>query len=160
MNAESSQAEAASGDRNPSAGTPLSLTFRNDAASLASARERVRQHLHADGVDDAANYAIDLSLEELAGNTLRYGYDTEEERAIRVDVTVTRTAVRIAITDDARPFDPTLHPDPQLPRTLGEAPAGGRGISMVRRVVHAMRYRREAGRNRLEVDVQRVTRPH
>jgi anti-sigma regulatory factor (Ser/Thr protein kinase) len=117
----------------------------------------VRQHLHRNAVDDAAIYAIDFTLEELAGNTLRYGYETGGEGVIRVEIALAPSLVQLAITDDARPFDPTLHPEPSRPRTLGDAPIGGHGISMVRRLVRAMRYRHEAGRNRLEVDVARAT---
>jgi serine/threonine-protein kinase RsbW len=148
VNLDASQ--AAPGDR--------SFTLANRNESLAAAREQVIQHLQSKAVDDKAVYAVDFALEELVGNTLRYGYDTLEERAIVVEVSVASTTVRIAITDDAREFDPTLHSESALPRTLGDAPIGGRGIAMVRRLVRAMRYRRASGLNRLEIDVQRNER--
>ncbi len=156
MNAEPSHAHAASGERSPGVDVPWSVTFPSCVESLAATRERVRQHLHESAVDDTASYAVDFALEELAGNTLRYGYEAGNEGVIRVEIAVAPSLVQLVITDDARPFDPTLHPEPNRPQTLGDAPIGGRGISMVRRLVRAMRYRREAGRNRLEVDVART----
>jgi serine/threonine-protein kinase RsbW len=159
VSTEPSRVDASSGDRNLSGDDSLSLIFANDHDALHSAREAVREYLLERGVDEAATYAVDLTLEELAGNTIRYGYDGEEKCAIRADVAVSRMSVRITLSDDARQFDPTLHPIPKPPRSLDEAPVGGRGISMVRRVVRAMRYRREAGRNCIEVDVSRVRLP-
>lgn len=141
------------------ADAPLTLAFPNDFPSLAAARERVRRHLAALGVDERAVYAVDLVLEELAGNALRHGYDQGERGEIRVVLSMTPAEVLVGITDDARAFDPTLHPEPSPARTLQDAPSGGRGISMVRNSVRAMRYRREAGRNRLDIEVARAMDP-
>lgn len=138
----------------------LALTFANRAAALAAAQESVRTQLRAWGVDERAVYGVALVLEELAGNALRYGYDAGAEGSLSVELAVSRTLVRVTLTDDGRPFDPTRAPDPERPRTVAEAPIGGRGIAMVRRVAGAMRYRRDAGWNRLEVDVPRTVAPH
>jgi anti-sigma regulatory factor (Ser/Thr protein kinase) len=137
----------------------LALDFRNDAKSLVAVRDRVREHLHDLGVDETAVYAADLALEELGGNTLRYGYDAGAEGSLRVAVTVAPARVQLSIADDARPFDPTQHPDPGPPHKLHDAVVGGRGIAMVRRAVRAMRYRREARGNRIELEIPRATPP-
>jgi serine/threonine-protein kinase RsbW len=135
----------------------FALEFRNDAAALVSVRDRVRDELAARGVDESAAYAVDLVLEELAGNALRYGYRELAEGSMRVDVSVEARCVRVVIEDDARPFDPTHHPEPAPAKQLRDAPIGGRGISMVRRVVSAMRYERREGHNVLEVEVPRAS---
>jgi anti-sigma regulatory factor (Ser/Thr protein kinase) len=137
------------------AGPSLSLEFPNDAEALIAAREEVRRHLHDLPVDEAAIYAIDLTLEELCGNTLRYGYAEQTKGAIRVSLALAPDHVLVSIADDARAFDPTQHPEPERAPALRAAPLGGRGISMVRRMARAMRYRREAGVNRIEVEVPR-----
>ncbi len=133
----------------------LSSAFGSDLAELERTRERVRAHLERAGVDETAQYAVDLALEELAGNAIRYG----KPRTIRIQVAVEPSLVRVTIADDGPPFDPTRHPEPLPARTLAEAPIGGRGISLVRRFARAMRYRRESDGNRLEVDVSRASSP-
>lgn len=133
----------------------LSAAFGSDLAELERARDRVRAHLEAAGVDETALYAVDLALEELGGNTIRYG----KPGTIRVEVAVEASTVRVTIADDGPPFDPTRHPEPVRARSLAEAPIGGRGISLVRRFARAMRYRRDSGGNRLEVDVSRASSP-
>ena len=137
---------------------PLTLEFHNDLGALAAARERVRDHLHENGVDDAAVYAVDLAIEELVSNTLRYGYERGVEGSIRVGLSIAPDKVRITIVDDARPFDPTRHPEPAPPSTLSHAPLGGRGISMVRRFVSAMHHRATANGNRIEIEIARTRR--
>ena len=129
----------------------LSLAIGGDGAELESARDRVRDLLERSEVDEAEVYAVDLAIEELAGNVVRYG----DARSIVLEVAIGASSVRVTIADDGRPFDPTRYPEPARARTLAEAPIGGRGISLVRSFARAMRYRRDSGGNRLEVDVSR-----
>lgn len=136
-------------------GRALSIAIEARVDALAAARERVRAFLQARDVDDAAIYATDLVLEELGGNTIRYGFDPGLPRSISIGVALTLATVTISIEDDGKPFDPTRHPEPERTCTLVQAPIGGRGISMVRRITRAMRYRRDGGWNRIEVDVAR-----
>ncbi len=136
----------------------ITLAFPSDARSLAAARESVRRHLAEAGVDETAAYAVDLALEELAGNALRYGYDAGARGTIQVEIAVAPHAVAMSIADDARPFDPTTHPEPKRAGSLENAPTGGRGISMVRRVVRGMRYERTSDGNRVDLDVARDAR--
>jgi serine/threonine-protein kinase RsbW len=143
----------------PGEGHRLSLRIGPGLGTLAIVRDRVREHLQAHRVDETASYAVDLALEELAGNTLRYGYAGDEPRSVHAEILVTRAEVALVLTDNAQPFDPTRHPNPEAPRSLGDAPVGGRGIAMVRRMVGAMRYQRIDGQNRLEVDVPRSKSP-
>jgi anti-sigma regulatory factor (Ser/Thr protein kinase) len=138
---------------------PLAFVIPNEAAQLKSLRANVCRQLEEIGIDEKAVYAVDLTLEELGGNVLRYGYDAGVRGEIRVEIATTRTAVVVVLLDDARPFDPTLHAEPRFVGRVGDAPIGGRGISMVRRSTRAMRYRRESGLNRVEVEVARAMPP-
>jgi len=130
----------------------LSAVIGSDFAELEAARDRVRAHLERAGVDETALYAIDLALEELAGNTIRYG----KAETIRVDLAIEPSTVCLSIVDDGRSFDPTRHPEPVPVKRLADAPVGGRGIPLVRRFVRAMRYGRDGGRNRLEIEIPRA----
>lgn len=135
---------------------PLSLDFPAEANSLVAARESVRRHLEEARLDETAVYAVDLALEELVGNTIRYGYGAQSGGSIRVEVSIARDSVRVSISDDGGPFDPTRQPEPERPRDLESAPVGGRGVSMVRRLARAMHYRRRPEGNWTEVEVPRA----
>ena len=145
-------------DPGPKAGGgQLLLRFPSRAASLAAAREQVREHLRSLDLEQNVIYAVDLVLEEIVGNAIRHGA-TDAEREIRVELALDEARVRVTVVDEGPAFDPTLHPSPPPPRSLAETPLGGRGINLVRAVASSMRYRRAQGRNHLEVDVRRTGR--
>jgi anti-sigma regulatory factor (Ser/Thr protein kinase) len=133
----------------------LELSFPDDLAALAAARAEVRRFLEVERAGAAAVYAADLALEELAGNTIRHGYADRGAHVIHVLLTLGQERLELTLEDDARPFDPTAHPEPERPASLEETRIGGLGISMVRRAVRAMRYRRVDGRNQLELEIPR-----
>jgi anti-sigma regulatory factor (Ser/Thr protein kinase) len=137
---------------------PLVLVIPNQVARLHSLCTEVHRHLEASGGDEAAIYTVELVLEELVGNVLQYGYEPGARGEIRVEIAAAATEIRIVLSDDGRPFDPTRQPEPTPAHSIAEAPVGGRGIALVRRSVRALRYRREAGRNRIEIDVARAVR--
>jgi anti-sigma regulatory factor (Ser/Thr protein kinase) len=137
--------------------TKLELEICNDPNELTEASGCVRDLLAREGVDDRAVYAVDLALEELVGNTIKHGYPDDGVHAIRILIEVDERSVRLVLTDDARPFDPTSHPGPPIARSLEETGIGGRGILMVKRLVPSMRYRRNAERNELSLSVRRAS---
>lgn len=130
--------------------------LRNDLGELPAAAQDVREHLVRARVEKHLTHAIDVALEELLGNTIRYGYDDGQEHEIRIEVVVADPEVKVTLTDDARPFDPTQVPEPARPGSLAEAPTGGLGILMVRRLVQDMRYRRAGNVNTLELILSRA----
>lgn len=135
----------------------LSLRFANSSAEVTLARSAARDLLLRDGVDERACYAVELTLDELLDNLLRHGYEPGASGVVRLDLTLAPQAITLELTDDARPFDPTRHPEPQAPRSLTESSIGGRGLSLVRAATKSMSYRRDGDRNRLTVEVARRT---
>jgi anti-sigma regulatory factor (Ser/Thr protein kinase) len=132
------------------------FTIPNDSASLSAARAAARRHLARHAVDEAAVHAVELIVEELVGNVIRYGYDGQRDE-IGIEIDVHPEHLLVTLTDHARPFDPTRHQPPAPAPSLAETPIGGRGIAMTRAVTGAMRYERRRGLNRLEVEVPRAT---
>jgi len=133
----------------------LTATIPASPLALVRLRDEARGFLAGLGVDDAASHAVDLVLEELVGNTLRYGYADDAAHAIDVELDAGPAGILVRLRDDARPFDPTRHAVPAPPASLAEAPVGGRGIALVRACVRTKRYRREAAANVLEVEIDR-----
>jgi serine/threonine-protein kinase RsbW len=133
-------------------------TLRADFAALAATARALRSELAAVGVDGETIHALDLALEELGSNAIRHGYDTTGAHELRVRLRVDADEVRLVLEDDARPFDPTVHPLPVVPASLADAPVGGRGIAMVRRLIADMRYQRGRTGNTLELVLPRRAR--
>jgi len=159
----SSRAEPAGRDEppgQPAAGARrLAATIPATPASLVRLRDEARDFLAGLGVDQAAAYAVDLVLEELVSNTLRHGGVDGARQEIEVSLEVGPELVTLQLRDDARPFDPTLHPAPARPASLAEAQIGGHGLPMVRRSVRALRYRRDGRHNCVEAEIARSVQP-
>jgi anti-sigma regulatory factor (Ser/Thr protein kinase) len=58
----------------------------------------------------------------------------------------------MVIEDDGQPFNPLLDaPAPDLGAATEERPIGGLGLHMVKKMTRSLTYRREGGRNRVDV---------
>ena len=130
-------------------------TLRNDFDELGDAARAVCAELQRFGVEPEIVHAVDLALEELVSNTIRHGCSEGNEHEIRISVVVEPHEVRVTLRDDALPFDPTRAGEPPRPTTIADTPLGGRGISMVRRLIRDMRYRRAGNENALELVLPR-----
>ena len=133
----------------------FAATIPNAPAALVRLRIDMSRFLAGLAVDESAVHAVELVLEELVGNTLRYGYADGAVHEIGVELEVEPLGILVRLRDDARPFDPTRYIAPARPASIAEAPIGGRGIALVRACVRAMRYRREGPTNVLEVEIER-----
>lgn len=133
----------------------FALELERSETALASAGVMLEQGLCDRGVDAAARYRAQLVLEELAGNALRYGRSGGGPPWIRLEVAVHPDRLELVLLDDGGEFDPTAQPDPEPMRSVEGATVGGRGIAMVRCVARRFAYRRENGRNRIEIELAR-----
>ena len=99
-------------------------------------------------------FKIDLVLDELATNIVKYGGKVSE---IEISLSSEVEAVTIEITDDGRPFDPLNDvAEPDLDSPLNERRAGGLGVHLVRSMMDELHYRREQGKNHLALTKRRA----
>lgn len=96
-------------------------------------------------------HRIDLCLTELVTNVISYGYPDGRIGDIRIRFWRQPGQVVIGIDDDGIAFDPTSHEPPGLPSALADAPAGGRGMRLVRHFSDQQQYRAAAPGNQLRL---------
>jgi anti-sigma regulatory factor (Ser/Thr protein kinase) len=132
----------------------LELEIANNTAALAQESSRARAVLSDWGVGPRAVYAVDLVLEELVGNIIRYAYGDGAPHTVGVAIERLDGALVLTIEDDGRPFDPAVAPTPARAASLEEAQIGGQGIHMVRRTVADLSYHRTERGNcvRIRID--------
>ncbi|MBU1248796.1 MAG: ATP-binding protein [Proteobacteria bacterium] len=109
--------------------------------------------LKARGVAERVRYAVQLVIEELMTNSIKYAFHDDEEHAIGLTMAVEDETVRITLTDDGDPFDPSCDPQNGLCRPIPKPSQGGMGIMMVRTICDSITYQRENGRNVVQVDI-------
>lgn len=128
-----------------------------DLAALAPAAERVRLFLNGHGVDNNAIYAIEMVIEEIATNAIKYSFISAEKGTITIEASATPSQVDLIMEDSGDAFDPTEAPDPDVNRALEDMPIGGLGIHLVRELTDGFEYQRLNDRNHIRVWVERKT---
>ena len=129
----------------------LTLRLANRVAEIPRSAAQVDGFCAQQGVAASVGFAINVSLEELLGNTIAYG--DADDGAHEIVVTIWREAgdFVIDIVDDARPFDPTAVAPPDLDVPLAQRAIGGLGIELVRGMMDGLEYQREGQRNRVRL---------
>lgn len=104
-------------------------------------------------LDCGKRYTLDLILDELLSNTIKYGYDDAGAHTISIAFAVDADCVRLTVIDDGHEFDPMGNHGADVTRPLQERRVGGVGLLLVKNLSREMNYRRESGKNILEIVV-------
>lgn len=129
----------------------LKLSIRNELSELKNLYAAVGQFLQKHSIAYKPGYAINLAIEELIVNVIRYAYVDDHTHQIGIELRLTNDQVILRIEDDGRPFDP--RESPALTRDLEEPEAGGLGLVLVLDIVDVLKYARVEDKNRVEVRV-------
>jgi anti-sigma regulatory factor (Ser/Thr protein kinase) len=121
--------------------------IRNNSTELEGAMRKITRLLESNATAPRIIRTVNLGLEEVITNILKYGYDDREEHQIEIALISTNSDLHIDVTDDGHEFDPLEHPEPDAHRRLEDREPGGLGISFLRKLFDEVRYRREAGKN-------------
>ena len=90
-------------------------------------------------VDPALRPTVDLTLEELFTNMVKYSPGGAPE--VRVDIAAIPGGVEVTLTDyDVERFDVTAAPDADVDLPIGQRKPGGLGLHLIRRLVDSMTY--------------------
>ncbi len=122
--------------------------FKRDMSSLSSLYSFVCNALSAYGAGEADCFAVNLALEELFTNMVKYNRDTREDIPVSIDREGDRVIVLIADKAD-KPFDITRHATPDIRMPLAGRTRGGLGLHLVRKVVEDLKYEYVNGENRI-----------
>lgn len=99
-----------------------------------------------------AQAQIDIAIDELFGNIVRYAYHPEIGSAtVQVEVTKEPLAVVITFIDQGKPYDPLAKEDPDVTLSAEEREIGGLGIYIVKQSMSEIAYEYKDGRNILKI---------
>jgi serine/threonine-protein kinase RsbW len=126
----------------------LDVVLVNERREIARLIELVEQFGADCGLIHDDILTVNLILDEMVSNVIKYGYDDRDEHRIDVQVAVDEGLVTIRIEDDGREFNPLAAPEPHhLDLPIEQRPIGGLGVHIVKTTVDGGEYRRADGRN-------------
>jgi anti-anti-sigma factor len=129
----------------------LKLAIKNEISELKNLTARLAQFLDAHHVPARAAYAVNLAVDELVVNVIRYAYVDDDTHLIALEFAIQGDQVILRIVDDGRPFDPRT--GPSLDLNAEERRVGGLGLLLVLDMVDVLKYQRLEERNWVEVRV-------
>jgi serine/threonine-protein kinase RsbW len=121
---------------------------------VARSIEEVNRFLEGCEVAPRVMYTVNLVLEEVLTNILKYAHRDGKSHQIDLTVELNDEHVAIICSDDGHPFDPLSIPVPDLSLPIAEREPGGLGIHLVRKSCHSLEYRRNEGKNILKMHVK------
>lgn len=124
--------------------------------SVMHALETISQFARLRNIGGATLARLNVAVEELATNTIKYGYGGECDRPIRIALAAPRDADMVELTyeDEAAPFDPLdWHARWQARPIAGGREPGGRGIALVVGLSRGAAYSPLAPGNRLRLRI-------
>ena len=133
----------------------LSQTIGNTLTSLPPLTTAVNLFLDQHTVGHEAIFRVNLAIEEIVTNIIKYGYDDTNPHTITVNLALFPDTIRLQLKDDGHPFDPLQTPEPDIHVPLDQRKIGGLGLHLVRETVSRITYRRENGANLLEMNIAR-----
>lgn len=104
------------------------------------------------GVDPRLLPTVDLVVEELFTNMVKYGAGADPGTEVRIDMAAIDGGVEVTLTDfGVEPFDVTLAPDADIDLPVAERRPGGLGLHLIRRLVDtwSYEYRKEGRESRI-----------
>ena len=146
--------------------TEVKLVVKNELSELSDLYAKVEEFLEAHSTPYRSGYAVNLALEELVVNVIRYAYMDFDEHLIDIDLSIIDEQIILVIEDDGRPFDPreapSLNPHLESAEDLEDSEedvdfdfeVGGLGLILVLDMVDVMKYSRVEEKNRTEVRIQ------
>ena len=122
----------------------LPATFEN----IETATEFINAILEGADCSMKAQMQLDIALDELISNVVRYAY-TPETGNITVSIEILEEPRRavLTLTDEGIPYDPMQKEDPDITLPAEERSIGGLGIYIVKKSMDEMTYKYNDGKN-------------
>ena len=135
----------------------LVARLANGPSAIEQSRFAVIGFLEPFGIFARTMNRVEVVLEELVSNLVRHGKDVPLGT---VAAGSRGGVIDRVVEDDGAEFDPFSVPEPERPASLADAPLGGLGIPLVRRLSASARYDRVGSgadaRNRVSVRIKNV----
>ena len=126
----------------PSEAKVLDLTLSNDMDKVMQLSQKINVFCEEASVDERRSQILSLTIEEMAGNIVRFGYTKQGVHNIDIRIMIFPDRILFRVRDDGREFNPLLC-DTEDERSLG--------IRMIRQLAKDIRYSRAIGMNNLTV---------
>jgi serine/threonine-protein kinase RsbW len=113
--------------------------FKRDVDALPRVFEFTGAFAAQSALDESVVFAMNLAVEELFTNIIKYGASNDRDVGIELDVHDGFLVIEV-IDEDTEPFDITAAEKVDVNKRLDEREAGGLGIHLIRSMMDYIKY--------------------
>jgi serine/threonine-protein kinase RsbW len=125
----------------------MTIDLINKLSELDRLNDAIESFCSTNQIPDAIAFKVNLAIEEIVTNIIKYGYEGSEDGNIHIDLQKNVNSIFIQVADSAKEFDPLQREDPDTTLSLNERKIGGLGIFFAKELMDTMDYDRKADRN-------------
>ena len=123
------------------------LTLQNDVRETPLLGTFVEDICEELGIDPKTTMKMNLALEEAVVNVMEYAYPKDQQGEVRIKAEANDTLLKFVISDDGKPFDPSIYGEVDITQEADKRDIGGLGIHLVRNIMDDIKYERLNGQN-------------
>ena len=131
----------------------LSFTIRNQRRELGRMLTLLEGFCLANHISDDDQFNVRLVLDEAVINVIVHGYDDSHEHDIHVSLSLDSGVLAIHIDDDGIAYNPLDAPAPRFDLPIEQRRIGGLGVHIMKTLAKSVEYRRQDGRNNLDIQI-------
>jgi len=125
--------------------------IKNSRSDIQPVIDKMAQSCREQGISDEAIHDLNLVLEEILTNIIKYSFGDALEHEIMIEMKRDAGSLQFRIEDDGKPFDPLDFYNPDIEEDFDDRRIGGMGIHLIRSLTDEMKYEFIQGRNILIV---------
>jgi anti-sigma regulatory factor (Ser/Thr protein kinase) len=128
-------------------------TFKieNSFSQLELLCAQVNEFAQSSDFSDQLLYCLNVCLEEMISNIIKYGYDDSNVHEIEVRLEVTSEMITLTIIDDGHKFNPLEAEKPDINADIKHREVGGIGIFLTCKMANKVTYLRKDDKNILKI---------
>jgi len=131
----------------------LSFTLINQHSEIARMFTLLEAFCQQNQISEDDMFNVRLVLDEAVINVMVHGYDDADEHAIHVGLSLESGNLAIHIDDDGIEYNPLDAPAPRFDLPIEQRRIGGLGVHIMKTLAKSVEYRREDGRNKLDIQM-------
>ena len=122
----------------PKTPASCSIVLESKPSALDGICQQILTDLKAFSFSEDDVFGVHLAFEEAFLNAVKHGNKMDPTKTVKVEYTIDRGKVEIAITDEGEGFDPSAIPDPRVGDNLYRP--DGRGLLLIGAYMDVMEY--------------------
>lgn len=96
-------------------------------------------------------FCLNVCLEEMLTNIIKYGYDDKNEHKIEVRLEIANEIITLTIVDDGHEFNPLEAEIPEINTDIKHRQVGGIGIFLTCKMANKVTYTRKDDKNVIKI---------